>query len=145
MPASDVADAISSCSSAMRPQIGAVPVAVDAVVGQARDLDLVHAVDHGAGAAGLAELHDQFGDGGCGQSLSTQFDRHGHAEQALAPQGIHGLVGEAAVAVDRIGGGGRDFGNACHAGGARSRAPVDARGANLSTTFMASRRFAGEV
>ncbi len=109
---------------------------------EARDLGLVHRIDHRRRCAGAAERVadvDNLGDAG---AFAAEFARHRDAKQALGARGGNGLVGKPRVAVDRRGmlaRNGGDLVGARHRIGGAGNAQAACRGENAARG--AARRF----
>ena len=90
----------------------AVPVGLDPVLDQARQLDHMHGVNHRRGRAGLPEDGADFGDLDQRGALAPQIHRDHHAQKTLRLQGFDGFGRKPVFRIDPVGHGTGDLAGA---------------------------------
>ena len=98
-----VEDASSNCSLHEPAQQELMPGAGSAMAHQARDLGLVHRIDHGGRCAGAAERVANVDDVGDAGAFAAEFARHRDAEKPLGARGGDRLFRKSRIAIDRGG------------------------------------------
>ena len=114
-----------------------MPGAVAAVAQHARDLGLVHRIDHGGRGAGAAERVADIDHVGDASAFAAEIVRHHDAEQALGARRGDRFGREARVAIDRVSVLRGDRGDLFRAGGEARGAGCDASRGDLAAHHSA--------